>query len=471
MSEQKAKELAQSLRSIIPQPTYLAIQEAAAELDRLAELCKSYEEDITRLANLWRVDNEWKAAVAHAADLVDQRGKLRDALAEAQVRIGNQARQIADCGSTIKDMARQRESLREQVRDIDKDRYAARQELATLREDRDALAEGVRVMRRWIDLSGKVDPRPVFMDANDALRAWERKHGHRADAGKEPARKSDEVERTVVAVVAGGIRGTVVKGEEKPQTVVITNNTTVPVNATLTVQVSDPMPVTVKVEEKPPLLDLRRLPVGTVCEAVEDIKIPNTRRWIKAGTRMTVGESRTEMSPDWIKGERVEVGAESEACRWWVMDMQPARVISAPKPTPQPEPFRAGLPALALRRVDVLWDVRSGDNKHDDIAFTADGTRWAPGNRAEAEQHRFRTDRGYWSTGERALDTFEFRPHGATWAEVELKAARLLGKENQGTCSCENCRTAPCLRSELGITDPTRDMTALWAAFREGQQS
>jgi len=78
-----------------------------------------------------------------------------------------------------------------------------------------------------------------------------------------------------------------------------------------------------------------------------------------------------------------------------------------------------------------------------------------------------------WQKKPQAVDLFgSVRPHARTWAEVEHDAARLLGSEDKSRCTCFECipENTLWLRSALGITD-ARDMTSLWAAFREGQKS
>jgi len=433
MSEQKtAKELANGLRRCAGAGGALEIvQGAAAELDRLADLCARQAGELdaakeslksarsiglrmygdrnqchARIAELEKerdaVKGELAAAVEHAKRLVDECGKLRDEVA----RLSRWNAQVC------------------------KDRDAARQELVTMTGDRDALAEGVRAYRDVVQ--------SMFWEesklASETMKAWERKHGHRADAGKEPARKSDEV---------------------KPQTVVITNNTNVPVNATMTFQVGDPMPWSFKVEEKPPLLDLRTLPVGTVCEAVTEIRCAGGSP-IKSGERFTIKTQEPE-DYDGMMPVQVTYGGREP----WLFANQSARVIS--KPEPAPEPFR-DLPALALRRAHKEWQAERFQTWG--LAWHENGTKFSWNiDRVEDPNPMLFSEKTFTDEKHR------IRPHGATWHEVELKAARLLGKK-QGECP-KGCFAdhAGWLRSELGITDSTRDMNALWAAFREGQKS
>jgi len=196
-------------------------------------------------------------------------------------------------------------------------------------------------------------------------------------------------------------------------------------------------------ELPPPLLDLRTLPVGTVCEAVEPLKtVLGSYRSITGAFTIT---ERDDGDTKWP----VRVATKEHAITW-IAAMQPARVIS--KPEPAPEPFREGLPALALRRAHRMYEDRGGDV----LELTPDGLR---GNWVKIGSYAINVRRDC----DVSKYDEDYRPHGATWLEVETKAARMLGR-------CLASGPNSWLRDRLGITDPTRDMTALWAAFREGQK-
>lgn len=329
MSEQ-AKKLAQALRSLSTGvDAYRAVADAAAELDRLADLCEvlTAERDTARSATasmLRRRDtvaNELRCQCqALAAERDTMRAQVTTLAAERDDRaalVGKLREEAGRLGKELDYTKVLAATAEDGVKILSRALEQSRQELATLCEDRDALAEGVRVYRKVVAWSGDGASAERFA-VLDAMQKWERQHGHRADVKKEPA-----------------------------------------------------------------------------------------------------------------------------------------RVVTTPKPTPQPEPYRAGLPALALRRAHKEWDASDGCT-----------LRFIEANRYEVIG-RYQDKIETWG----AID---LRPHAATWAEVELNAARLLGSENCNACPCEDCTHRyhmPFLRRELGITDPTRDMTALWAAFREGQRA
>lgn len=213
----------------------------------------------------------------------------------------------------------------------------------------------------------------------------------------------------------------------------------------------------------PALLDLRTLKVGDTIEFLEEMTPPGGRA-IAIGERATIIELEP---PEYVGALPVRIKL-TNGRMWWVYAEAPARVVAKPEPLPQPapEPFRAGLPALALRRAHREWMTDADSLCH----FDADtGTHYYDPllGKKNTSPTTYKTEDSKYSVG-------CFRPHGATWAEVEHKAARLLGSENKHACPCEDCRSnkiSPLLIEELGITDPTRDLTALWAAFREGQKS
>lgn len=399
---------------------------AMEEVDRLREECRKGK-------------NELAAAFAHAADLVEQRGKLREEV-----------------------------SWHDQVR---KDRDAARQELATLREDRDALAEGVRAYRLFYERCESASGASILR-AQETVRAWERQHGHRADKKQEPARKADEVKPGTFTINnntphSAHVRVTFDGQDLGPFAIPRADSITLPTagtyaittdGKTATLKVSGP--TTVKVEEKPALLDLRTLPVGTVCEAVEELD--TIIRQHKIVGRFTITQHDTSAETDFTTCIQSE---SSELPVAWVKALQPARVISTPKPAPAPEPYRAGLPALALRRAHAEWIDEDGDVAH----WSADGLRFRWTLVCGIDYRK-----GFLDFPAVELGVKSIRPHAATWAEVETKAAKLLGSEDKNAHTRPRCPEAVCmdwLRDLIGITDPTRDMTALWAAFREGQKS
>lgn len=421
MSEQ-AKKLAQALRSIIPGPCIAGINDAAAELDRLADLCEvlTAERDTARSATasmLRRRDtvaNELRCQCqALAAERDTMRAQVTTLAAERDDRaalVGKLREEAGRLGKELDYTKVLAATAEDGVKILSRALEQSRQELATLCEDRNALAEGVMVYRLFYERCESASGASILR-AQEAVRAWERQHGHRADKKQEPARKADEV------------------------------------------------------EEKPPLLDLRTLPVGTVCEAVEEMeicRIARAERAIRRGARFSI----LKFDP---VGFADEVLVETNDDGWWIANKQPARVISTPKPTPQPEPYRAGLPALALRRAHKEWQDRRGDR----LEVAANGLRgkwiWLSGQDISNVPGDFDVSESREKFGG------DYRPHAATWSEVELKAARMLGKENDSACTCEDeeCpnQRVQWFRAQLGITDPTRDMTALWAAFREGQRA
>lgn len=220
------------------------------------------------------------------------------------------------------------------------------------------------------------------------------------------------------------------------------------------------------VEPKAPaLLDLLTLPVGTVCEAESFFHVYNSGVMVHVGDRFTIAGT--------LDGE-LPIRITLNGKQWWVAALQPARVVAQPEAAqkPESEPFRAGLPKLALRRVDVCWDARTASGVVcGDVRFSTYGQRWAYGSRKAADRLVFALDEPVLALEGEPLVACHFRPHGATWAEVEHKAARLLGRENRFAVMCCKLHDDIWIRDALGITDPTRDLTTLWAAFREGQKS
>lgn len=141
----------------------------------------------------------------------------------------------------------------------------------------------------------------------------------------------------------------------------------------------------------------------------------------------------------------------------------PGNFTAAPAKAPAPERFRAGLPTLAMRKAcaewedDQNWVVRFLDDDHHD---------WIKGDgRAFIRRDRLSNADHHW------MDAL--RPHNQTWSAVEHKAARMLGETNKNLCLCGDCERRindKWLREQLGIP-ADRDMTTLWAEFREGQRS
>lgn len=387
-----------------------AIKYAAAELDRLADLCAQQQAEVARWSEAWlrcrnvlveshkerdAAKNELAAAVEHAKRLVEERGKLRDEVArlrkayDGEFAARNTVAQERDgARRRIAELSAERDALRDE-----RDRLVKsplRQELATMTADRDALAEGVRAYREALKPTGTLTGLPCE-PTDPAIRAWERKHGHRADQKHEPA----------------------------------------------------PTP--------PPLLDLRTLPVGTVCEAVEPMTTA-LAGFKPTGVFTIMEQDEGTTYPTKIKtAQNVTI---------WLCAKQPARVIPTPKPE---EPYRAGLPALAMRRACREWDKDNGSR----LVFDNDERTW----RYELLVGRPNPDAIKWVINDLFND--KIRPHARTWTEVEHDAARLLGSEHKSIQVSPICSEADCLNwlsLKLGITD-ARDMASLWAAFREGQKS
>jgi len=385
MSEQKtAKQLANGLRDLF------------GEVERLRTAYDNEHSIRNRqLLEIGRWKRGYDAARQELATAIDARDGARRRIAE---------------------LSTERDALRDE-----RDRMVKsplRQALATMTEDRDALAEGVRAYREAVRSGFAFGANSdVAMKAGEGYRAWERKHGHRADKGTEQARKSDEVP--------------------------------VPTTYLFISQAADPKPT------PPPLLDLSKLPVGTVCEAVAELD--TIIREHKVVGRFTIAEHDRSAETEWTICVRSE---SSDLPVAWVRALQPARVISTPK---FEEPYRAGLPALALRRVCREWGTIERDKSGTTWLMGRNGIGAANGNgHVSVQLSHSPWERSSW------------RPHARTWTEVEHDAARMLGKENRQKCACgrEDCPNGnwTWLRAELGITD-ARNMTSLWAAFQEGQKS
>lgn len=83
---------------------------------------------------------------------------------------------------------------------------------------------------------------------------------------------------------------------------------------------------------------------------------------------------------------------------------------------PKEEAYRPGLPPEALRKVWRTWDIAC---RNDDP--------WM----MEFDGERYRCNHGAWIyIASAEWDEENMRPHGATWSEVEQKAARLLGEQD-----------------------------------------
>jgi hypothetical protein len=137
----------------------------------------------------------------------------------------------------------------------------------------------------------------------------------------------------------------------------------------------------------------------------------------------------------------------------------PGNFTAAPAKAPAPERFRAGLPTLAMRKACAEWELDDGSV----YVMGADkyrGLHWPP--------HVCGTP-----YADVSWSNCAFRPHDQTWSAVEHKAARMLGETNKNLCLCGDCERRindKWLREQLGIP-ADRDMTTLWAEFREGQRS
>lgn len=92
---------------------------------------------------------------------------------------------------------------------------------------------------------------------------------------------------------------------------------------------------------------------------------------------------------------------------------------------PTEEAYRPGLPPEALRKAWPEWEDSQGDR----LRFTEDGERFGfltlSGAAIESESTYIAEDS---NGGQFAV--CKHRPHGATWFEVEQRAARLLGEQD-----------------------------------------
>ena len=139
-------------------------------------------------------------------------------------------------------------------------------------------------------------------------------------------------------------------------------------------------------------------------DALEDVTEQQNKRH-EAEERLREYEDKTEPQP---KVEPELLGASE----------------SLPE-APTEEAYRPGLPPEALRKAWPEWEDSQGDR----LRFTEDGERFGfltlSGAAIESESTYIAEDS---NGGQFAV--CKHRPHGATWFEVEQRAARLLGEQD-----------------------------------------
>ena len=280
MSEQ-AKKLAQALRSLSTGvDAYRAVADAAAELDRLADLCEvlTAERDTARSATasmLRRRDtvaNDLRCQCqALAAERDTMRAQVTTLAAERDDRaalVGKLREEAGRLGKELDHTKVRAATAEDGVKILSRALEQSRQELATLCENRAALAEGVMVYRLFYERCESASGASILR-AQEAVRAWERQHGHRADKKQEPARKADEFRPGTFTINnntphSAHVRVTFDGQDLSPFAMPSADTVTLPSVGTYAITTDGKTailkvtgPTTVEVQEKPPLLDLR----------------------------------------------------------------------------------------------------------------------------------------------------------------------------------------------------------------------